>query len=217
MTGAQREPRPVLEHRTRPKPKKGFTIMTKVTLPKLDKTGNTIPDESPPTVEELRRDLANGKRVVHMEQDLSMFVDGDPNGDLDGDAFRAILAKEAETNIAAQVALEDWDAREAGAKSRLAPPNQIKAAVEELFSFVPRKVRQAKRVDPTKMAVAFNLMLHSVNPKDQGSKVQSLMDYACGQIEWDELEADLEGRQCVRGEWKKTRIAKSDQPTKTRH
>lgn len=205
--------------------------MREVTLAKVDAKGNHIPDDSTPTIEELRRDLANGTRVMTIEQDHfnEVFVGEDPNGDIDGDLIRSILAEAAPTNIHAQVALEWWELRNQAEKGLevminctedgIACPAEIKAVVEKAYSTAPRRMRRRNKIDPVKATVAFNLIQHSVDfsADDYKSKISSLMQYAFGDLDWDELEADLEGRKCVRGEWTKSRITESRSDKQTRH
>jgi hypothetical protein len=207
--------------------------MREVRLAKLDQKGNLIPDDSTPTEEELRRDLANGTRVIAIEHSHmnELHIGGDPNGEIDGDLIRSILAEAAPTNIAAQVALEYWDARGNGArgndeKHRMqlidesGVPNweQAKASFDKAISSVPRRGRRQVKFDTYKTTLVLNLMMglgSAALGEDFESKARSMMNYACGNLDWDELVADLEGRQCVRGEWKKSHVA--DNGSQTRH
>ncbi|WP_298106311.1 hypothetical protein [Bradyrhizobium sp.] len=204
--------------------------MREVSLPKVDEKGNHIPDDSTPTKEELRRDLDNGTRVISVQQDRmnEFHVGEDPNGDLDGDLFRAVLAEAAETNIAAQVALEYWDegrnkpdsphtVRDCVNDDGVIDWEKFKAGFDNVVSSIPRKVRRQTKLDDYKMTLALNLLgaMGSVALGEEfQSKAQSVISYGFGRIEWDELLADLEGRQCVRGQWKKSRVGSTSKQTR---
>jgi hypothetical protein len=73
--------------------------MTHFTLPKVDDDDNIIPDLSPPTVEELRQDIINGRRGLTLNRDPD-------DGPVNIETFHEILAKDAETDVGVALWME---------------------------------------------------------------------------------------------------------------
>ncbi len=199
--------------------------MREVRLPKVDRKGNHIPEDSTPTREELRRDLENGTRIIQVEQTEwnEFLVGGQPNGDIDGDAFRAVLAEAAETNIAAQVALEHWDAR-GNTKAHTARLTDedgcvdlegFKVAFDKGFAAAPRQSRRMK-LDTYKVTLALNLLAglgSAALGEDFEWKARRVLSYAFGEIEWDEITDDRDQGPLGDG-WKKSRVVRSGNQTR---